>query len=146
MEVAVARMKQAGAEARFYLAASKLKSALLESRYRPDQPRAPAGSAIGGQWTSDGGARTAFVRDIARATTGTGASTQLVAGLDDDLLLLGGGKPRVGKTPKGAPLFIFPNGWVLRFDLEPGQYLRGQKPHINLEHYDLGLNFHIDLG
>lgn len=29
----------------------------LEARYRPDQPRVPAGSSEGGRWTSDGGGR-----------------------------------------------------------------------------------------
>jgi RHS repeat-associated protein len=46
---------------------------------------------------------------------------------------LGGGYPRPSYTPKGAPQWIFPNGTVLRFDLKPGQYLKGQGPHINLE-------------
>jgi hypothetical protein len=48
-------MEQAIAEARLNLAASRIKSALLETRYRPDQPRVPAGSPDGGQWTDDGG-------------------------------------------------------------------------------------------
>ena len=46
---------------------------------------------------------------------------------------LGGGVPTSVPTSKGAPQFIFPNGPVLRFDLQPGQYLEGQGPHINLQ-------------
>jgi hypothetical protein len=46
---------------------------------------------------------------------------------------LGGGPPRQVNSPKGATQFIFPNGMVLRFDLEPGQYLQNQDPHINLQ-------------
>lgn len=56
-----------------------------------------------------------------------------VAGMADDLSSLGGGAPRLVQTPKGATQFIFPNGMILRFDLYPGQYLKGQQPHINLE-------------
>jgi len=46
-------MEQAAAEAGFAAAASRLKSALLETRYRPDQPRAPVGTPTGGQWILD---------------------------------------------------------------------------------------------
>ena len=46
---------------------------------------------------------------------------------------LGGGVPSLVPTSKGAPQFVFPNGTVLRFDLQPGQYLPGQGPHINLQ-------------
>ena len=46
---------------------------------------------------------------------------------------LGGGVPISVPTSKGAPQFIFPNGMVLRFDLQPGQYLPGQGPHMNLQ-------------
>jgi hypothetical protein len=54
----------------------------------------------------------------------------LVADLED----LGGGIGKPNPTPKGASQFIYPNGTVLRFDLEPGQYLPpGQVPHINLQ-------------
>ncbi|MBW8782578.1 MAG: hypothetical protein JF599_11920 [Verrucomicrobia bacterium] len=53
--------------------------------------------------------------------------------LASQLEKLGGGIPRFVPTPKGAPQFIFPNGMVLRFDLKPGQFLKGQGPHINLE-------------
>jgi hypothetical protein len=94
----------------------------LERRYRPDQPRAPRGTAIGGQWVSDVGA-------IATATShGT-----RVADLASDLIDLGGGMPTLKRTSKGVTQFIFPNGMVLRFDLEPGQYKRGQALHINIE-------------
>lgn len=116
----------------------------LERRYRPDQPRAPRGTPIGGRWVEEDAARTALRQSLAQAVSGD-AQTELVADLADDLVALGGGTPRVGKTAKGAPQFIFPNGWVLRFDLAPGQYLAGQKPHINLEHPGQRLNFHIEL-
>ncbi|WP_262530871.1 hemagglutinin repeat-containing protein [Agrobacterium tumefaciens] len=59
--------------------------------------------------------------------------TVQVADLSSRLEVLGGGVPRLVVTPKGATQFIFPNGMILRFDLAPGQYLRGQGPHINLE-------------
>jgi hypothetical protein len=55
------------------------------------------------------------------------------ADIGADLEILGGGVPRSVTSPKGATQFVFPNGMVLRFDLLPGQYLRGQGPHINLE-------------
>jgi hypothetical protein len=60
---------------------------------------------------------------------------------------LGGGAPRSVPTAKGAAQFIFPNGTVLRFDLNPGQYLSGQNPHINLENAPgaSNPNYHIDL-
>ncbi|EIM29104.1 hemagglutinin repeat-containing protein [Microvirga lotononidis] len=58
---------------------------------------------------------------------------------------LGGGKPIQRNTPKGAVQFIFPNGMVVRFDLQPGQYLQGQVPHINIEWPGTGINEHIDL-
>lgn len=38
--------------------ADDLPFALYERKYRPDQPRVPAGSREGGQWTEDGGATT----------------------------------------------------------------------------------------
>ena len=44
---------------------------------------------------------------------------------------------------KGARQFVFPNGLIVRFDLNPGQYLRGQAPHINVEFG--GINYHIEL-
>jgi filamentous hemagglutinin len=47
-------------------------------------------------------------------------------------------------TPKRARQFIFPNGMILRFDLEPGQFGPRQGPRINLE-MPGGLNHHIYL-
>ncbi len=60
---------------------------------------------------------------------------------------LGGGAPRVQPTPKGASQFIFPNGMVVRFDLNQGQCLRGQAPHINLENVpgSARRNIHVPL-
>ena len=43
-----------------------------------------------------------------------------------------GGVPRLVPTPRGAQQWIGPNGNVVRFDIEPGQYGR-EGPHINLE-------------
>jgi RHS repeat-associated protein len=60
-----------------------------------------------------------------------------------DFEQLGGGVPIFVPTAKGASQFIFPNGTILRFDLNPGQYLSGQVPHINLEYQ--GTNYHINL-
>jgi RHS repeat-associated protein len=60
-----------------------------------------------------------------------------------ELEKLGGGRPRLVTTKKGAKQFIFPNDIKLRFDLEPGQYLTGQEPHINLQTPDE--NIHINL-
>jgi hypothetical protein len=75
---------------------------------------------------------------IGRAVTAVeaGVETSVAAksaGIASDLEALGGGIPRSVPTAKGATQFIFPNGTVLRFDIQPGQYLRGQGPHINLE-------------
>jgi RHS repeat-associated protein len=53
--------------------------------------------------------------------------------LASQLEQLGGGVPRSVPTPKGASQFIFPNGTIIRFDLQPGQFLEGQGPHINLQ-------------
>lgn len=46
-----------------------------------------------------------------------------------------GGVPRFVPTARGAQQWIGPNGNVVRFDLEPGQYGR-EGPHINLETAD----------
>jgi hypothetical protein len=43
-----------------------------------------------------------------------------------------GGVPRFVATRRGAKQWIGPNGNVVRFDIEPGQYGR-EGPHINLE-------------
>ncbi|MDP1753154.1 MAG: hypothetical protein Q8L22_27175 [Reyranella sp.] len=42
-------------------------------------------------------------------------------------------KSATGLFAGGATQFIFPNGMALRFDLEPGQYVGKQQPHINLQ-------------
>ena len=68
--------------------------------------------------------------DAAEKASATKLDAKSLAKLLEDL---GGGVPRSHPTAKGAPQFIFPNGTVLRFDLQPGQYLKGQVPHINLE-------------
>ncbi|CAA9365899.1 MAG: hypothetical protein AVDCRST_MAG90-3390 [uncultured Microvirga sp.] len=47
-----------------------------------------------------------------------------------------GGVPRFVPTAGGAKQWIGPNGNVVRFDLEPGQYGR-EGPHINLESANL---------
>jgi hypothetical protein len=49
---AVLGMERAATEARFYLAASRLRLSLLETHYSPDQPRVPTGNPDGGQWTN----------------------------------------------------------------------------------------------
>ena len=67
----------------------------------------------------------------------------LAGDIASDLEALGGGMPRLVPTKKGATQFIFPNGMILRFDLQPGQYLDGQVPHINLEFG--GTNLHVPL-
>lgn len=67
----------------------------------------------------------------------------LAGDIASDLEALGGGMPRSVPTKRGAAQFIFPNGMILRFDLQPGQYLDGQVPHINLEQG--GMNLHIPL-
>jgi hypothetical protein len=43
-----------------------------------------------------------------------------------------GGVPRFLPTPRGARQWTGPNGIVVRFDIEAGQYGR-EGPHINLE-------------
>jgi hypothetical protein len=70
-----------------------------------------------------------------------GAEGSSLASLASQLEELGDGVPRFVPTPKGAAQFIYPNGTILRFDLEPGQFLSGQGPHINLEYN--GKNIHI---
>uniref|UniRef100_UPI00056C6F60 RHS repeat domain-containing protein n=1 Tax=Allorhizobium undicola TaxID=78527 RepID=UPI00056C6F60 len=50
---------------------------------------------------------------------------------------------RMVKTPKGAFQFIFDNGLIVRFDLMPGQFLKGQGPHINVENQDIDINVHM---
>jgi len=67
----------------------------------------------------------------------------IAAALED----LGGGIPRFVPTPKGASQFIFPNGTVLRFDIEEGQFLGIQGPHINLQNVpgSTNPNIHIPL-
>lgn len=77
------------------------------------------------------------------AQTSPNPALVLVGDIGSDLEKLGGGVPRLVPTQKGATQFIFPNGMVLRFDLQPGQHLRGQGPHINLEYG--GKNIHIPL-
>lgn len=59
----------------------------------------------------------------------------------------GGGTPRSVPTRRGARQFIFPNGAVVRFDIEFGQYGRAQGPHINLERFpgSPSSNLHIGL-
>ena len=67
----------------------------------------------------------------------------LAGDIASDLEALGGGMPRLIPTKKGATQFIFPNGMILRFGLQSGQYPDGQAPHINLEYG--GMNLHIPM-
>jgi RHS repeat-associated protein len=60
-------------------------------------------------------------------------AAEKVPSLASQLEDLGGGVPSLVPTSKGAAQFRFPNGTVLRFDLQPGQFLEGQGPHINLQ-------------
>ncbi|HTH99134.1 MAG TPA: hypothetical protein VL574_17075 [Stellaceae bacterium] len=102
---------------------------LLTKNYNPEESR-----DWRGRWTNGGEAAADIAtRPLAR-----------LADISDDLMALGGGTPRSVTTPKGAPQFILPNRMILRFDLQPGQYLNGQSPHINL-HSPGGTNFHINL-
>lgn len=55
LKIGALRLEYAAAEVRLRLAATALGHALIERRYRPDQPRVPAGSPDGGQWTTVGG-------------------------------------------------------------------------------------------
>jgi hypothetical protein len=108
-----------------------------ERRYARDQPRVPAGDSDGGRWTSIGIAAALRVRKaLDRGVT-------RVADIASELEELGGGRPTLRPSPKGAPQFFFPNGMTLRFDLMPGQYLTFQRPHINLEVG--GKNYHLDM-
>lgn len=52
--LAIAELKSEIAYIRVMQAARELRRVLLEQRYRPDQPRIPAGNPDGGQWTDDG--------------------------------------------------------------------------------------------
>ena len=67
--------------------------------------------------------------------------------LKSGLETLGGGAPRSVPTKKGAIQFIFPNNMALRFDINPGQYLANQGPHINLQGApgSLDPNMHIEV-
>jgi len=49
------QLRYEAAASRVILALHAIRDDLLEHRYSPDQPRVPAGSSDGGQWTSDGG-------------------------------------------------------------------------------------------
>ncbi|WP_460449592.1 hypothetical protein [Alsobacter sp. SYSU BS001988] len=99
-----------------------------------NQPRVPAGEPDGGQWTSGGGVGLGSLSTIASGLLGQAEIDRTtIAAIWDDLEALGGAKPRFQATPKGADQWIFPNGGVIRFDLFPGQYLKGQVPHINLQ-------------
>lgn len=44
--------------------------AALSAKYRPDQPRVPAGSPEGGQWTSDAGAQSTDISSASRPKGG----------------------------------------------------------------------------
>jgi len=81
--------------------------------------------------------------DNAVLAQGDRAGVDRVSDLSSSLEELGGGVPKLVLTPKGATQFIFPNGMILRFDLQPGQYLNGQSPHINIEYN--GDNIHIPM-
>jgi RHS repeat-associated protein len=116
-------------------------SGLGLATYRAYDPRV-------GSWTSrdsigETGSRAGNLYAYVDGNTlfGTDASgLSMAAALEQ----LGGGVPICRLTPKGAPLFISPNGMVMHFDLLPGQYLPGQGPHINLIPAD-GPNIHINL-
>jgi len=66
-------------------------------------------------------------------TLGAGGLEEQGPSIASQLEELGGGIPTLVPTSRGASQFIFPNGMVLRFDLQSGQYLPGQGPHINLQ-------------
>ena len=51
--LAIAELKSDIASVRMMHAAREIRRLLLEQHYRPDQPRAPAGTDIGGQWIID---------------------------------------------------------------------------------------------
>ncbi len=74
---------------------------------------------------------------------GTGARVH-TAGIADDLVEFGGGIPIREITQKGATQFRFPAGYVLRFDIGPGQY-DSRGPHINLQLPGTQFNQHIYL-
>lgn len=81
-------MEKAAAEARLYLATSRLKSALLEGRYRPDQPRVPAGSPDGGQWTAGATTAGVLVAELGvEATTKHGIDQIITRGIGPSAVL-----------------------------------------------------------
>jgi hypothetical protein len=56
------QLRTALAELHVYVAGERLRRLLW--KYRPDQPRVPAGVPEGGQWTEDGTIRLALNRDL----------------------------------------------------------------------------------
>ena len=48
----------------------------IEQKYRSDQPRVPAGNAVGGQWTDEGGAGRS-VGSTSRSSDGAGRQTRI---------------------------------------------------------------------
>ena len=68
-------------------------------------------------------------------------------GIASALEQIGGGVPQLVPKPRGATQFIFPNGTVLRFDIQSGQFLEAQGPHINLQNVpgSSNPNIHIPL-
>jgi hypothetical protein len=136
LKTKILRLRSNIAGDKFLLAVYEYQATQLERRYSPDQPRVPAGSSEGGQWTSVGATAAARVR--AALKRGVTRVSDIVSDLEE----LGGGKPVLRPSPKGASQFIFPNGMILRFDLSPAQH-RGSGPHINLHYGDE--NHHIYL-
>lgn len=61
--LAVNRVRLETAATRVHVAAARL-GWHLERRYRPDQPRAPRGAPIGGQWIDAGGGSTSVASEM----------------------------------------------------------------------------------
>lgn len=101
------------------------------------------GWVVSAETVSSGPHATPPLAATAKTTLRLKRGIVLAGDIGSDLEALGGGMPHSVPTRKGAAQFIFPNRMVLRFDLQPGQYLDGQVPHINLE--QSGTNLHIPL-
>ena len=78
VELLINSLKWRTSAIRLELAIGAYLDGLVERRYRPDQPRVPAGNPDGGQWTTVGGsgdrARTALAGNLIAQRVGVGDS------------------------------------------------------------------------
>ena len=142
-------MPDASFRARYRLAGAAFESALvrfgtLTLKYADDQPRVPAGSPDGGQWTSGGVAISTpgemfqelslwtALGDFSRALVFQVAAADLPKLTGSILEWLGPGAIQLN-SPNGAVQFMSADRVKqIRFDITP-ETSHGLKPHINVE-------------